>query len=120
MFFVLFFLSLAYSNDPADSWLNYAAWEAPNEAMVTMVNTTWKVPSNPKRYFGSTAPAWWFGIQTTKGDGALIQPILAYGYQGTRGLKGLFSQQRQPFGQKKTSCLFSFCFTLNKIKTILC
>merc|ERR1712110_487785 len=32
---------------------------------------------------GSNAPGWWFGIQTTKGDGALIQPILAYGYQGS-------------------------------------
>ena len=82
MILLLIFLSVAYSDDPADSWLNYAAWAAPNEARVTMVNTTWKVPSNPKRTFGSNAPGWWFGIQTTKGDGALIQPILAYGYQG--------------------------------------
>lgn len=48
-----------------------------------MVNTTWTVPSDPAVKFGSNAPGWWFGIQTTEGDGALIQPILAYGYQGS-------------------------------------
>ena len=49
-----------------------------------MLNTTWKVPSlpsdmNPR---DSSAPGWWFGIQTAAGDGALIQPILAWGYKG--------------------------------------
>ena len=57
-------------------------YTAPNEGKVTGVNTTWTVPSRPKRMFGSNAPGWWFGIQTTKGDGALIQPILAWDYQG--------------------------------------
>jgi hypothetical protein len=47
-----------------------------------MLNTTWTVPSDPKSKFGSNAPGWWFGIQTAAGDGALIQPILAYGYRG--------------------------------------
>ena len=27
-------------------------------------------------------PSFWYGLQTAKGDGALVQPILAYGYQG--------------------------------------
>ena len=31
---------------------------------------------------GSNAPGWWFGIQTDDGNGALVQPILAWGYEG--------------------------------------
>ena len=30
----------------------------------------------------SGAPGWWFGVQTKDGDGALVQPILAWGYEG--------------------------------------
>ena len=49
-----------------------------------MLNTTWIVPSNPSDMNAgdSGAPGWWFGIQNTKGNGALIQPILAWGYLG--------------------------------------
>jgi hypothetical protein len=79
IFFSCFILSL--SQDPADSWLSYAAFNA-NGAKITGLNCTWIVPSNPGTEFGSNAPGWWFGIQTGKGDGALIQPILAYGYEG--------------------------------------
>jgi len=50
--------------------------------MGTQLNTTWVVPSNPIVKYGSNAPGWWYGIQTNNGDGALIQPILAYGYEG--------------------------------------
>jgi len=74
--------TLVVSDDPSGSWLSYAAWTAPNEGTITLVNTTWVVPTNPERKFGSNAPGWWYGVQTTKGDGALIQPILAYGYKG--------------------------------------
>ena len=98
--------TLVKGNDPSPGWLSYAGtftnranaiiqvaectclsmlyvvWTAPNEGKVTAVNTTWTVPSRPKRMFGSNAPGWWYGIQTTKGDGALIQPILAWDYQG--------------------------------------
>lgn len=72
------------ANDPAGSWLNYASWTSSGEARITALNTTWKVPSNPNSPWGSNAPGWWFGIQTTRGDGALIQPILAWGYQGSQ------------------------------------
>jgi hypothetical protein len=74
--------ALATADDPAGSWLSYAAWTAPNDAEITMLNTTWVVPSNPATPRGSNAPGWWFGLQTSKGNGALIQPILAYGYKG--------------------------------------
>eukprot|EP00729_Bicosta_minor_P007264 gene7264-33170_t len=47
-----------------------------------MLNTSWTVPNKPEIPFGSNAPGWWFGVQTAEGDGALIQPILAYGYKG--------------------------------------
>jgi hypothetical protein len=33
------------------------------------------VPETPRSRGGS--PAFWFGVQTNKGDGALIQPIMA-------------------------------------------
>ena len=70
------------ANDPAGSWLSYAAWTSPSRGRITALNTTWTVPSNPSTSWGSNAPGWWFGIQTADGDGALIQPILAYGYRG--------------------------------------
>ena len=70
------------ADDPAGSWLSYAVYKAPNQGKITMLNTTWTVPSDPKTSFGSNAPGWWFGVQTADGAGALIQPILAYGYQG--------------------------------------
>ena len=34
-----------------------------------------QVPDTPSKSFGS--PAFWFGVQTDQGDGALIQPIMA-------------------------------------------
>ena len=73
----------ARANDPAGSWLSYAVFEAENEGRITQLNTTWTVPSNPSTSWGSNAPGWWFGVQTADGAGALIQPILAYGYQGS-------------------------------------
>eukprot|EP01124_Arcella_intermedia_P017389 TRINITY_DN24156_c0_g1_i1.p1 TRINITY_DN24156_c0_g1~~TRINITY_DN24156_c0_g1_i1.p1 ORF type:complete len:242 (-),score=21.28 TRINITY_DN24156_c0_g1_i1:44-769(-) len=67
--------------DPADSWLSYAAFDA-NGVIITGLNASWVVPTMPSNSFGSNAPGWWFGVQTARGDGALIQPILAYGYEG--------------------------------------
>lgn len=76
---------LVSANDPAGSWLSYAVYNAPSSSSrITALNTTWTVPADPSQSFGSNAPGWWFGIQTAKGDGALIQPILAYGYQGAK------------------------------------
>jgi len=72
----------ATANDPSGSWLSYASYTDPLDRRITLLNTTWVVPDTPKAKFGSNAPGWWFGIQTADGDGALIQPILAWGYQG--------------------------------------
>ena len=74
---------LVSGNDPASSWLTYAVYTAPNRGTITLVNTSWVVPSDPSTSHGSNAPGWWYGVQTAEGDGALIQPILAYGYQGS-------------------------------------
>jgi len=71
-----------FANDPAGSWLTYAVWSDPQDRKITALNTTWVVPSNPSTPYGSNAPGWWFGTQTKNGDGALVQPILAYGYEG--------------------------------------
>ena len=43
-----------------------------------MLNATWKVPAMPTNLAGSNAPGWWFGVQTADGNGALVQPILAF------------------------------------------
>jgi hypothetical protein len=79
---VLGFSSLVCADDPSPGWLSYAAYTDPQHRRITALNTTWTVPSRPKSMFGSNAPGWWFGIQTADGDGALVQPILAWGYQG--------------------------------------
>jgi len=75
---VMSFSVLARAGDPADSWLSYAAYSAGPNATITMLNATWKVPSMPQTLYGSNAPGWWFGVQTADGNGALIQPILAF------------------------------------------
>eukprot|EP01043_Picozoa_sp_COSAG02_P059705 COSAG02_NODE_7657_length_2908_cov_52.017958_2_plen_381_part_00 len=74
----------AQAGDPSPGWLTYAQWTSPAGGRITKLNTTWVVPSNPSDMAAgdSGAPGWWFGIQNTKGDGALIQPILAWGYLG--------------------------------------
>jgi hypothetical protein len=74
--------AVATAGDPASSWLTYAVWKDPQARRITALNTTWTVPSNPATSSGSNAPGWWFGTQTKDGNGALVQPILAYGYQG--------------------------------------
>lgn len=64
------------SADPSGGWLSYAVYNAPNPTdIVTKLSATMVVPDKPKSPFGS--PAFWFGVQTAKGDGALIQPIMA-------------------------------------------
>lgn len=71
------------ANDPASSWLSYVRFDAPSSSIITALNTTWVVPSLPAKPFGSNAPGWWFGVMDKDGDGALVQPILAYGYTGS-------------------------------------
>ncbi len=46
----------ASANDPAGSWLSYAAYTDPGHGIITALNTTWKVPSNPASNWGSNAP----------------------------------------------------------------
>ena len=66
-----------YSNDPSTSWLSYAQFTSAAGGKITMMNTTVIVPSAPTKRVGSD-PSFWFGLQTGQGDGALIQPILAW------------------------------------------
>ena len=76
--------SMALANDPASSWLSYARFDAGSaSSKITALNTTWTVPSLPATAFGSNAPGWWFGVMDKDGNGALVQPILAYGYTGS-------------------------------------
>jgi hypothetical protein len=82
MFLVLALIG-GSASDPAGSWLSYARFDAPGSGVITALNTSWKVPSLPAIPFGSNAPGWWFGVMDKDGDGALVQPILAYGYLGS-------------------------------------
>jgi hypothetical protein len=75
-------LPAAQAGDPSPGWLSYAAYTDPEDRRITQLNTTWNVPSRPTSLTGSNAPGWWFGVQTKDGDGALVQPILAWGYMG--------------------------------------
>jgi hypothetical protein len=57
---------------------------------------------------GSNAPGWWFGIQTADGDGALIQPILAWGYQGAKYsmFNGVFDWTDASWRTSKEMCVY--------------
>jgi len=62
-------------DDPATSWLSYARFDADNQkSKITAMNCSWVVPELPSKMPLDWAP--WYGLQTHKGDGALIQPIL--------------------------------------------
>ena len=74
-----------FANDPAGSWLSYARYDAPNEGVITALNTTWVVPSLPQTSFGSNAPGWWFGVMDKDGDGALNAEELAARGEGRAG-----------------------------------
>ena len=65
----------AYAADPSAGWLSYAVFEAAATDTITSLSATMTVPSKVKG-FGSD-PAFWFGVQTHDGDGALVQPIQA-------------------------------------------
>lgn len=76
--------------DPAGSWLSYAVYTAPAGSLITQVNTSWNVPVGKPTKSGSNAPGWWYGLQTAKGNGALVQPILACDYKGSSCKKGTY------------------------------
>lgn len=65
------------SADPSSSWLSYALFES-GGGVITQMNATVTVPANPTRTSGFADPSFWYGLQTNKGDGALVQPILAW------------------------------------------
>lgn len=67
-------VDLASGNDPAGSWLSYARFDADTKSTITAMNSSWIVPSLPSQMPLDWCP--WYGLQTHKGDGALIQPIL--------------------------------------------
>lgn len=67
-----------YAQDPSPGWLSYASFTASPTSRITALNATWTVMAEPIKKKGSNAPGWWFGIQTADGNGALIQPILAW------------------------------------------
>lgn len=65
-------------DDPADSWMAYTMATAPDNSIVTYVNSTWTVPANPTNPNDASAPGFWFGVEP-RPAAILIQPILAYG-----------------------------------------
>eukprot|EP01050_Picozoa_sp_SAG11_P012939 SAG11_NODE_1475_length_4838_cov_3.412956_4_plen_136_part_00 len=68
--------SLAGAGDPSGGWLTFAVYRAPKPTdIITKLSATMVVPETPLGRGGS--PAFWFGTQTSKGDGALVQPIMA-------------------------------------------
>jgi len=81
MWFALFVclgFRMVHAQDPAGSWLSYAAATQGANAKITALNCSWVVPKDPIQLTGSNAPGWWYGVQTANGRGALIQPILAW------------------------------------------
>ena len=69
-------LAPAAANDPSGGWLTYAKYTAPKPTdVITKLSAKMAVPAIPMSKGGS--PAFWFGTQTAKGDGALVQPIMA-------------------------------------------
>ena len=83
IFLIFGLVAVTSAGDPSDGWLSYAEYKAPPTSKITFLNMSWVVPEHPEKSFGSNAPGWWFGVQTDDGNGALIQPILAWDYQGS-------------------------------------
>ena len=63
------------ANDPSGGWLSYAKFTAKPTDTITRMSADMVVPDTPTKHGGY--PAFWFGLQTEKGDGALVQPIMA-------------------------------------------
>ena len=58
-------------------------------AIITEMNATVVVPADPRSTGG---PEFWYGLQTAKGNGALIQPILAWGQNGVANGWSIFHE----------------------------
>jgi len=74
-FATLSFAAVAYAPDPSSGWLSYAIYEAKPTDIITKMSAVMTVPENPLK--DGAQPAFWFGVQTHNGDGALVQPIQA-------------------------------------------
>lgn len=75
--------------DPSHGWLSYAKYKTPKSTdIITRLKATMVTPNNPASPGGR--PAFWFGLQTAEGNGALVQPILA---KWRRAKKGWFMFQ---------------------------
>jgi hypothetical protein len=62
--------------DPSGGWLSYAKYTAPHPTdIITRMKATMIVPPTPESANGS--PAFWFGLQSEKGNAALVQPIMS-------------------------------------------
>ena len=65
--------AVAHAGDPSSGWLSYVIAE--ESGTITKLSASMVVPDAPTR--SGAEPAFWFGVQTAAGDGALIQPIMA-------------------------------------------
>ena len=66
------------------------------------------VPESPK--MPGSSPAFWFGLQTAKGDGALVQPIMAkeLGYRpGSGSSFFMFQGEAVDISNFRADCLRS-------------
>jgi len=72
-----FSFAVNLTSDPSNSWLSYAFFDSGGK-VITQMNATVTVPAAPKRPNGDSDPSFWYGLQTDAGDGALVQPILAW------------------------------------------
>ena len=71
----------ARAPDPSGGWLSYAIYEAPNSTdIITKLSCVMTVPAAPLH--SGAEPAFWYGVQTHRGDGALVQPIQAKWLRG--------------------------------------
>ena len=68
--------AVAWAADPSEGWLSYAQFAAGPTDTITHLEATMVVPDAPTHKFGGS-PAFWFGVQTHDGAGALVQPIMA-------------------------------------------
>ena len=72
---LLVLLPRALANDPSGGWLSYAVYNAPAPTdTITRMSARFVCPDAPADTTGSSSSiAFWFGLQTAQGDGALVQ-----------------------------------------------
>jgi len=64
-----------HGGDPFSSWMSFVRLRA--NGTITSVTANWQVPAKPAKA-GDSSPSWWYGLQTTDGLGALLQPVLVW------------------------------------------